>query len=114
MKQQFSKQNSKVVIHQQQHKFRNDCFRIELDNELLNNIDYDNFIKTFTTVPDNHDQLKKKYFREKHANFMAQQLRKAIMKRSKLRNGFLKDSDDTSQSTYRKQCNLSQVFTFSL
>ena len=33
-------------------------------------------------------------------------LRKAIMKRSKLRNGFLKDGNDASQSAYRKQRNL--------
>ena len=37
---------------------------------------------------------------------MTKQLRKAIMKRSKLRNDFLKDRNDASQSAYRKQCNL--------
>ena len=37
---------------------------------------------------------------------MTKQLKKAIMKRSKLRNDFLKDRDDAFQSAYRKQCNL--------
>ena len=37
---------------------------------------------------------------------MTKQLRMAIMKRSKLRNDFLKDRNDASQSAYRKQCNL--------
>ena len=90
--------------------FRNDYFRIELENALLkydiNSIDYDNFIKTFLTVLDKHAPIKKKYLRANHANFVTKQLRKAIMKRSKLRNDFLKDRNDASQSAYRKQRNL--------
>ena len=90
--------------------FRNNYFRIELENALLkydiNSIDYDNFIKTFLTVLDKHAPIKKKYLRANHANFVTKQLRKAIMKRSKLRNDFLKDRNDASQSAYRKQRNL--------
>ena len=84
--------------------------RIELENALLkhdiNNIDYDNFIKTLLTILDKHAPIKKKYLRANHANFVARQLRKAIMKRSKLRNDFLTDRNDASQSAYRKQRNL--------
>ena len=40
--------------------------------------------------------------RVNHANFMTKQLKKVIMKRSKLRNDFLKDRNDASQSAYRK------------
>ena len=97
------------VIHRQYKNFRNDYFRIVLENALLkydiNSIDYDNFIKTFLTVLDKHDPIKKKYLRVNHANLVAKQLRKAIMKRSKLRNDFLKDRNDASQNTYRKQRN---------
>ena len=46
---------------------------------------------------------KEKYLRANHANFMTKQLRKAIMKRSKLHNDFLKDRKDALQSTNRKQ-----------
>ena len=110
LKQHFPKQKPKVVIHRQYKNFRNDYFRIELENALLkydiNNIDYDNFIKTFLTVLDKHAPIKKKYLRANHANFVTKQLRKAIMKRSKLRNDFLKDRNDASQSAYRKQRNL--------
>ena len=109
-KKYFPKQKPKVVIHRQYKNFRNDYFRIELENALLkydfNNIDYDNFIETFLTALDKHAPIKKKYLRANHANFMTQQLRKAIMKRSKLRNDFLKDRNDDSQSPYRKQRNL--------
>ena len=37
---------------------------------------------------------------------MKKQLRKAVMKRSKLRNDFLKDRNDAFQSVYKKQWNL--------
>ena len=51
-----------------------------------------------------HAPIKKKYLRVNHAG--TKQLRKAIIKRSKLRNDFLKDRYDASQSAYRKQGNL--------
>ena len=37
-----------------------------------------------------------------HTSFVTKQLRKAVMKRSKLRNDFLKNRNDTSQRAYRK------------
>ena len=56
LKQHFPKQKPRVVIHQQYKNFCNNYFRTELENALLkydiNNIDYDNFIKTFLTVLD--------------------------------------------------------------
>ena len=77
---------------------------MELENALLkcdiNDIDYDNFIKTFLTVLDKHAPIKQKYLRANHANFVTKQLRKAIMKRSKLHNDFLKDRNYASQSAY--------------
>ena len=63
------------------------------------------FGKTFLTVLDKYTPLWKKYSRTNYANFMTKQLRKAIMKRSKLRNDFLKDRNDGFQSADRKQCN---------
>ena len=110
LKQHFPKQKPRVVIHRQYKNFRNDYFRIELENALLkydfNNIDYDNFIKTFLTVSDKYAPIKKKYLRANHANIVTKQLRKATKKRSKLCNDFLKDRNDASQSVYRKQRNL--------
>ena len=110
LKQHFPKQKPRVVIHRQYKNFRNDYFRIELENALLkydiNNIDYDNFIKTFLTVLEKHAPIKKKYLRANHANFGTKQLKKAIIKIWKLRINFLKDRDDASQNAYRKQRNL--------
>ena len=54
LKKHFTKLKPKVVIHRQHKNFRNDYFRIELGNALLkydfNNIDFDNFVKTFLAV----------------------------------------------------------------
>ena len=114
LKEHFPNQKPRFVIHRQYKNFRNDYFRIELENALLkydfNNIDYDNFIKTFLTVLDKHALIKKKYLRANHANFVTKQFRKAIMKISKLRNDFLKDRNDASQNAYRKQRNLCVTF----
>ena len=89
LKKHFPKKKRKVVLHQQYKHFRNYYLRIELQNMLLkyyiNNIDYNNFIKTFLTVLDKHAPLQKKCLTTIDANFMT-----AVMKRSKLRNDFLK------------------------
>ena len=105
----FSKQKPKV-IHLQQKNFCNDHFRIKLGNTLLkygfSNIDYDNFVKTFQSVLKKHTPIHKKYLRPNHVNFMTKQIMKAIMKRSKLHNGFLKDRNVSYQNAYRKQRSL--------
>ena len=55
---------------------------------------------------DKYAPLKNNYLRVNHNSFVAKQLRKAVMKRSKLRNDFLENRNDTSQSAYRKLRNL--------
>ena len=72
----------------------------------FNNIVYDHFITIFLIVLDKHAPIKKKHLRANHTNFVTKQLRKAVMKRSKLRHDCLKDRNDASQSAYRKQRNL--------
>ena len=72
----------------------------------FNNNDYHNFIKSFLTVINKYAPKKKKYLKANHANFVTKELRKAIMKRSELRNDFFKDRKDASQRGYRKQRNL--------
>ena len=55
---------------------------------------------------DKHPPMKKKYLTANHANFVIKKLQKALMKRWKLRNDFIKDRKNASQSVYRKQRNL--------
>ena len=48
---------------------------------------------------------KKKYIRANQSNFMTRKLSKAIMKRSKLRNRFLKEKSEASRKAYNIQRN---------
>ena len=109
LKQHFPKQKPRVVVHRRYRILCNDYFKIELENALqkydFNSIDYDIFIKNFLSVLGKHAPIKKTYLRANHANFVTKQLRKAVMKISKLRNDFLKYRSDAFQSAYRKQRN---------
>ena len=57
-----------------------------------------------------HAPLKVKYIRANHNPFVTKELRKAIMKRSQLRNKYNKEKTKTSKVAYSKQrnfcCNL--------
>ena len=53
---------------------------------------------------------KEKTFKSESCQFCDKKLRKAIVKRSELHNGFLKDRNDASQSAYRKQRKLFVTF----
>ena len=63
LKMHFQKKKPNVVVHRDFKKFRNDLFRLELDNELIkhdiNNIEYDHFINIFTETLSKHAPLKK-------------------------------------------------------
>ena len=106
----FPKKNPNIVVHRDFKKFRNDLFRLELDNELIkhdiNNIEYDHFINIFTETLSKHAPSKKKYVRANQSGFMTKDLNKAIMKRSKLRNTFLKEKSDSARKAYASQRNI--------
>ena len=50
--------------------------------------------------------MKIKYLRANHGKFMTKGLHKAIMKRSRLRNKFLRDRTETSRKEYKKKINI--------
>ena len=53
-------------------------------------------------VINKHVPLKRKYIRVSHAEYMDKELSKAIMKRSKLRNDYLKHSSEENRLAYKK------------
>ena len=67
-------------------KFEENKFAKDLTHELqkIKNPSYSQFEKAF--VLDNHVSLKKKQLRFNHSPFMTEALRKAIMRRSRLKN----------------------------
>ena len=69
----------------------------------LNTTDLVGFLKTVFRIFNKHVPIKRKYIRVNKAPFMSKDLHRAILKRSKLRNKFLKSrilsdrKNDTSQ-----------------
>ena len=57
----------------------------------LNNIDYENFHEIVLSILNAHAPLKKKHLRANHASFVTKEFRKAVMKRARLRNVYLKN-----------------------
>ena len=88
LKQHFPKQKPKVVIHRQCKNFHNNYFRIELENALLkydfNNIDYDNFVKTFLTVLDKQAPIKNKTFKGQSCEFYDKTVKKGYNEKIKI------------------------------
>ena len=72
----------------------------------LNKTDLERFMKTFFHIFDKHAPIKRKYIRANEAPFMTKDLHKAIMKRSKLRNKFLKSRNLSDRKNYTSQRNL--------
>ena len=107
LKQYFPKPKPKIVNYRDYRNFRNDEFRAELDNEILkydiSNIEYQHFFNIFIETLNKHALMKVKDLRANQRKFMTKGLHKAIMKRSRLQNKFLRDRTETSQKEYKKQ-----------
>ena len=71
--------------------FDNEKFRSDICKMNLNTTDLEGSMKTVFHIFNNkHAPIKRKYIRANEAPFMTKDLHKGIMKRSKLRNKFLK------------------------
>ena len=64
-------------------------------------MEYQHFLNIFTEVLDKHAPKKQKSLRANQGRFMTKDLHKAIMKRSRLRNKFLRARTEFSQIEYK-------------
>ena len=91
--------------------FNNERLRYDLLSEISNshlefdNSSFDEFFKMGRSTLDQHAPQKQKYTRGNHMSFMNKTLSKEIMKRTKLRNKFLKERADKSKKRYTSQRN---------
>ena len=109
LKQYFPKLKPKVVNYRDYRSFRNNEFRAELDNEMLKHdlgMEYQHFLNILIEILNKQAPMKQKYLRANQGRFVTKDLHKAIMKRSRLRNKFLRDRTDISREEYKKQRNL--------
>ena len=87
------------------YKFFNiDNFKGILKQKLnnLSSTTYDDFEETFLSLLNKHAPLKKKILRYNNDPFMTKELRKKIMKRSKLKNKYNKKRNYENWSLYKK------------
>ena len=72
----------------------------------LNNIDYEHFHEIVLSILNAHAPLKKKHLRANHASFVTREFRKAVMKRARLRNVYLKKRTEATKAAYNYQRNI--------
>ena len=91
----YKKQKPKIIHYRNYKTFNANLFKEELNNELLsidnNNTELVEFTNTVLSILDKHAPIKRKYIRANNFAFKTKDLRAAIMKRSKLRQKFLKE-----------------------
>ena len=65
-------------------------------------MEYQHFLNNFIEVLNKHAPMKEKYLRSNQGRFITKNLHKAITKRSRLRNKFLRDWTEMSRREYKK------------
>ena len=105
----FKKKEPSGIQYRDCKNLSNDKFRNDLLNELIRSkietSELDIFVSTVLKVLSKNVALKKPYVRANEAGFMNKVLKKAIIKRSQLKNVFLKKRTLKSQVAYNKQRN---------
>ena len=106
----YAKQRHQIIKYRCYKNFDHDTFRSHLLKELsLSNLKKDEFNKfkyLVFKVLETHAPVKEKYIRYNQGPFMTNDLRKAIMNRSRLLNKFRNENTEQNKWVYKKQRNL--------
>ena len=107
MKTTFPKMKPKIIYYRDYKKFNLQEFRRELRNELRKTLvlGYAHFEHIFLQVLEKHAPIKQKVVRANDKPFMTKVLRKAIMRRSFLKNKYQKLKTDEAHKAFKKQKN---------
>ena len=107
MKTTFPKAKPKIIYYRDYKKFDLEEFRRELRNELRTTVvlGYAHFEYIFLKILEKHAPTKQKVVRANDKPFMTKLLRKAIMRRSFLKNKYQKLRTEDSHALYKKQKN---------
>ena len=107
----FLKAEPKIIMYRDYEKFSNNEFRsiINTNNENLqnsNDTSLSSFMHVCKEAFDKVAPLKQKYIRANKGPFMNKGITKAIMKRTRLRNSYLKHRCDANRNAYIARRNL--------
>ena len=99
----FAKGKPKKIFYHCYKNFDNGKFEEELKKHLSSVLDFELFHLAFKMALDRFSPLTQKVLRNNNQPFMSKTLRKAIMKRSKLKNEFNKERNAKNWSNYKQQ-----------
>ena len=108
MKTNFQKLESKIINYRNCRYFSNDRFREKVTSELSEVVSensdkgFNKFLDLCKEALNMYAPLKKKYIRGNNSPFMNRILSKEIMKRSRLRNEFLKSKSEADMKNHVK------------
>ena len=106
MKTHFPKQDPITISYRDFKHYDQSLFRYELLEKLNHvKVDADTFEKVLIPLVNRHAPLKEKCMRANNAPFMNKTLSKVVMTRSRLRNKFLMNPNNTNKSNYTKYRN---------
>ena len=112
MKMHFPKMKPRVIRYRKYKTFNNDAFVNTLRKELtkqkkvLDEKGLGTFSEICTYVLDKYAPQRKRYLRSNHKPFINNEISKAIMTRTSLRNRFLKNRSNQNRGLFHKQRNL--------
>ena len=99
----FARVKPKKMFYHCYKNFDNEKFEKALKKHLSSVLDFESFHLAFKTTLDRFAPLKQKVVPNNNQPFMAKTLRKAIMKRSKLKNKLNKERNTKNWSNYKQQ-----------
>ena len=97
----------KEILYRDYKNFDAQSFNEELTNAYASNdtSNYSSFYNVYMEILHKHAPQKKKVVRANHAPYVSKKLRKAIMKRSCLKNSYYKNQNDESLREYKRHKN---------
>ena len=102
----FCKDPAKFIYHRSYNNYNKEQFKNVLKQRLVSSSNFGEFFDTFLATLNEHAPLKKNTNRYNHHVCMNKTLRKAIMKRSKLRNTFNQNRSSENWQYYKRQRNI--------
>ena len=107
-KSEISQQGPNIISYRNYKRFDIQTFERVISKKIEENtsMDFEALKRTIVDTLDKQAPLKKKYLRANHSNFVAKELSKAIINRSRLRNQFLKSRSVECRMEYNKQRNI--------
>ena len=102
----FQKLKPKITAYRNYKNFDNAKFRYDIVTATSNVGNFSMYKSVIFDIFNRHVHIKRNYILANEAPFMSKELHKVIMKRSRLRNIFLKHKTDTDKKNYSTQRNL--------